>query len=310
MNNNYFRPKAFAEYIGQKNIINSLNIYIQASLRRGESLDHILFYGAPGCGKTSLAFLIGIELASKVIFLNGPNLKKTSDLISVLANLKEKEIVFIDEIHAVEQDVLETLYPAIDDNRISLVIGKEYNSKVINIKIPNFTLIAATTELHKIPHPLMSRFSISYSFDEYSVDDIQKIVELTANKLGLELKQEWITAISLNCKTNPRIAINLLKRINDYFMILNEREKDIQNIMNKIGIFNLGLTRDDIKYLKTLVDFTSLGLESLSQILNIPKNTILNNIEPFLLKENFIIRTSKGRKLTNKGINYINSLYN
>ncbi|QBQ07680.1 Holliday junction DNA helicase RuvB [Spiroplasma gladiatoris] len=311
LNVNLNRPSNFDSYIGQENIIRNLKVYINSSLQRKCSLDHMLFYGCSGLGKTSLAYLISYELNKKIYVLNGTALQKPSDIISPLTSLKEGEILFIDEIHAISKEVFEVLYPVLEDNSLSVIIGKDYNSKIVNINLPNFTLICATTELNKLSDPFVNRFPISFYFEGYKVHEIAKILEINSKKYNLNINYEILEFIANFCKNNPRIAINILKRINDYIVIEKPTKitkEYITSILNTLNIYKYGLNNQDLFYLKILKENKVIGIESIKQIMNTQISIITNNIEPNLLLHGIIRKTSKGRVLTDKGFDFLNEL--
>lgn len=271
----------------------------------------MIFHGGSGLGKTSLAYLIALELNKKIYVLNGASLQKPSDIISPLTTLKEGEILFIDEVHAVSKEVLEVLYPVLEDNKINLIIGKEYNSKIINVNLPNFTLITATTEINKLSSPFINRFPINFIFENYSQAEIAEIVTLKCKKFNLLLTTEVCNFIALHCKNNPRIAVNLLKRIYDFIIIQAPRiisTSFIKEVLQQLNIFKYGLTSQDMSYLKILGANKYLGFESIKQILNLPGNFVLNSIEPNLLINGLIIKTGKGRRITDRGVELLAEL--
>ncbi|QHX35909.1 Holliday junction DNA helicase RuvB [Spiroplasma sp. TIUS-1] len=308
--NNIFRPKKFVDFIGQKQIINNLQVFIESAKKQSTALDHVLFFGTTGCGKTSLSFLIANEMEKKITFINGTTLNKPSDLISPLTTMKENDILFIDEIHAVDVSILEVLYPALEDNVINVMVGKEYNSKVITIKIPKFTLIASTTEIHKIPPPLLNRFPIQFYLKEYTTEEMEQIIKLASKKIKIDLNDECAKLLSTHCKNNPRIAINLIKRVNDYYILENKNltVKNITEILKKIGIVEFGLNQIDIDYLHSLKNGKPQGVESIFQITGIPVRTLIVNVEPILIKLGLITKTTKGRTITEKGVNLLSKL--
>ncbi|WP_051132519.1 Holliday junction branch migration DNA helicase RuvB [Spiroplasma diminutum] len=305
-----FRPSCLKEFIGQEKVIENLNVFIQSAKKRNKSLDHILIHGPSGLGKTSLAYLVSKIMNKKIYILNGPSLQKPSDIISPLTSIKENEILFIDEIHAVSKEVFEVLYPVLEDNKLNIIVGKEYNSKVVNIKIPNFTLIGATTEVNKLTDPFKNRFPIWFHFQHYREIEIGKILEINCQKLDISLNQEIINYISKFCQNTPRIAINLLKRIYDYLVILENKIIDIKlikEIFYKLEIYKYGLTSQEINYLKLLYENSYLGLETIQQVLGLQQQIIIKNIEPILIRNFLIEKTIKGRKITKRGIELLES---
>ncbi|WP_203352894.1 Holliday junction branch migration DNA helicase RuvB [Spiroplasma sp. BIUS-1] len=304
METNIFRPKCLEEFIGQENVISNLNVFVQSAKKRNKSLDHILIYGSSGLGKTSLGYLVSNIMNKKIYILNGPSLQKPSDIISPLTSLKENEILFIDEVHSVSKEVFEVLYPVLEDNKLNIIVGKEYNSKVVNIKIPNFTLIGATTEINKLSVPFVNRFPISFHFQHYSEKEIAKILKINCEKLNIKLNDEILEYISKYCQNTPRVAINLLKRIYDYLIVLEHDQiniNSIKQIFNKLEIFELGLNSQEVNYLKLLQEHNHLGIETIQQVLGLQQQIIIKNIEPILIRNFLIEKTIKGRKITVKG---------
>ncbi|AUB31538.1 Holliday junction branch migration DNA helicase RuvB [Spiroplasma floricola] len=308
METNIFRPNCLEEFIGQKNVVSNLNVFVQSANKRDKSLDHILIHGPSGLGKTSLGYLVSKIMKKKIYVLNGPSLQKPSDIISPLTSLKENEILFIDEIHSVSKEVFEVLYPVLEDNKLNIIIGKEYNSKVVNIKIPNFTLIGATTELNKLTTPFINRFPISFHFQHYSDFEIFQILKINSKKLNINLNDEIFKYISKFCQNTPRVAINLLKRIYDYIIILDNKNIDInliKDIFKKLEIYDSGLNSQEVSYLKLLNKYNYLGIETIQQMLGLQQQIIIKNIEPLLIRNFLIEKTTKGRKITAKGKEWI-----
>ncbi|PPE04462.1 Holliday junction DNA helicase RuvB [Entomoplasma ellychniae] len=307
--NKSFRPEKWEDFLGQSYIINSLKIYTQASVTNKKSLDNILISGPSGMGKTSLAYLIAKVLKVKIHIINGPNLAKPSDLISIITAIKENEVLFIDEIHSVSKEILEVLYPVIEDSKISIIIGKDYNSKIVDIKLPNFTIVCATTQVDRLAHPFINRFAIYFQLSDYTKQELSQIVKMTAEKLNIDISYESQLIIANHCRNTPRIIINLIKRINDYYttnQINDFSPKSIYYVFRQMQIYEFGLYEKDFEYLKKLKEHKCLGVDYIGQMINVPSATIINNIEPILIKEKLITRTIKGRILTNKGIEYLN----
>ncbi|AVN63801.1 Holliday junction branch migration DNA helicase RuvB [Mesoplasma florum] len=307
MSNN-FRPSKWSEYIGQEKAIKNLKICIESSIKQNKVLDPIIFSGPSGMGKTSLAYLLSKILKTKIHIVNGPSLQRPSDLISVLTSIKENQILFIDEVHSVSKDIMEVLYPVLEENKLSIIIGKEYNSKIVNIKLPNFTIITATTEINKLPFPFLNRFLIQFELEGYNHDDLTKIIINTFNKLEYKIEIEQAKIIAKFSRLVPRVAINLVKRIYDF--LITEKIKDLSEknliwVFKQMGLYEYGLNEKDLDYLFTLLENNTLSLDSLAQIINVPNQTILNNMEPIFLKERLIIKTGRGRQLTNKGKIYL-----
>jgi len=305
---NLNQPRDFSEYIGQTNIINNLKVFLESAKIRKTSLDHILLYGNSGHGKTTLAHLIAQHMNQEMIKLNGPSLQKPSDIISPLTALKENEFLFIDEVHAVTKEVLEVIYPVLESNELSVILGKDYNSKVINIKLKPFTFICATTEINKLPLPFLNRFSIHLNLEPYKKSDITKIVSNYSSRIKFEIPKELCNFISEFTKNNPRVAINIVKRIYDYFLILKPEElnkKFLISTLNKMDIYKYGLNRTDVRYLEILNKNGILGLDSISQIIDLPQTIIMSTIEPILIRNGLIGKTFRGRKITDKGVKFL-----
>ncbi|WP_342259241.1 Holliday junction branch migration DNA helicase RuvB [Spiroplasma endosymbiont of Dioctria linearis] len=308
MENNVFRPNSLKEFIGQTNIINNLNIFVKSAQKRNKNLDHILIHGSSGLGKTSLAYLVSKIINKKIYILNGQSLQKPSDIIFPLTSLKENEILFIDEIHSVSKEVFEILYPVLEDNKLNIIVGKEYNSKVVNIKVANFTLVGATTEINKLAEPFKNRFPILFHFQHYSENEIADIIQLNCKKLEIDLNKEVINYISKFCQNTPRVAINLLKRIYDYIITLDLKNIDIKiikSIFLKLEIYKFGLTNQEISYLKLLYKHSVLGIETIQQVMGLQQQIIIKLIEPILIRNFLVEKTFKGKKITDKAIEWL-----
>lgn len=304
---NQLRPINLSDFRGKKEILDSLKVYIAASKKRKTSIDHCLFYGLPGTGKTSLAFAMANELDVQIRIVQGPSIEKPIDIINLLLSLGENDILFIDEIHSVDQQCLELLYSAMEDFAIDITIGKEFNAKVTRIKIPNFTLIGSTTMLYKIPSPLEERFGIIFHFGEYSIEELENICCRNSKILNLQLKKAEINLIAKNSKGIPRNLNRIIKRVLDYRTINPNIE--ILEILKSIGIVKDGLNEIDIKYLKKLNESTMfIGIKTICQYMNFDEQTIETKIEPFLITNKLIEKTPKGRKITNLGIKLLNSI--
>lgn len=309
-----FRPQTFAQYIGQEQIKKNLTLAIAASKLKQEPLDHIIIAGASGLGKTSLAYLIAKMTNSELHILHGPNLQKPSDLISCLTQLHDYEIVFIDEIHSIAKEVGEILYPVLEDNKLNLVIGKDYNTRVINLDLPKFTLIGATTLVHQLPGPLLNRFLHHFYLSPYQPAEICQILATTMEKYHLILAADVIAYLATFTRNNPRQAVNLLKHVYDYSLVVNKTNltlPEVQDILTNLNYAPAGLNRLEINYLLTINELFGtqpVGLVSLSQVINEPLLTITNVIEPYLLQQGFLLKTPRGRVLTSSGLAIIAQL--
>ncbi len=310
---NQLRPDSFQEFVGQQNLVNNLLIFIKSSKMQQKALDHILIHGPAGAGKTTLANVIAKEFDQPLKIVYGQNLTKQSDILSILLNLQPYDILFIDEFHSINKKVEETLYSVLEDNYLNLIIGKEHNQKNININIPCFTLIAATTKLGKLSKSMQDRFSITLKMNNYNINDIITIIDWSAKKLHFALNQDAINLLAAHARFTPRVANNLLKRVIDFTIVHQQSiitKPIIQDILDQLQIKRHGLNENDIHYLTTLyVDFKgqATGLASISYLMQEATETIEANIEPLLLRLNFILKTPKGRIITKQGINFINT---
>lgn len=289
-----------SDFIGKKEVKDTLQVYIDACNKLNKPLDHCLLYGLPGTGKTTLAKIIANELNTKIKITQGSMVQKPIDVINLLLSLNQNEILFIDEIHAVNKQCFELFYSAMEEGYVDIAIGKDFNSKMARIKLPVFTLIAATTNLGKIPQPLEDRFGIFINMSEYSKTEISDIIKFYGNKLGVIFSEDDLLTLIYASKGIPRIAYKLVRRALDFR--LNNKDIQMSEILSKLGIIYEGIDKNDYSYLKLLQNHpTPIGLKTISQTINIDEETIQYKIEPYLLKNEYIIKTSKGRKLTNKG---------
>ena len=289
-----------SDFIGKKEVKDTLQVYIDACNKLNKPLDHCLLYGLPGTGKTTLAKIIANELNTKIKITQGSMVQKPIDVINLLLSLNQNEILFIDEIHAVNKQCFELFYSAMEEGYVDIAIGKDFNSKMARIKLPVFTLIAATTNLGKIPQPLEDRFGIFINMSEYSKTEISDIIKFYGNKLGVIFSDDDLLTLIYASKGIPRIAYKLVRRALDFR--LNNKDIQMSEILSKLGIIYEGIDKNDYTYLKLLQNHpTPIGLKTISQTINIDEETIQYKIEPYLLKNEYIIKTSKGRKLTNKG---------
>lgn len=303
----YLRPKNLKEFIGKTQIKDNLKIYLKAAKLKHQCLDHCLFYGLPGTGKTSLALLIANELKTRIKIIQGSSIQKNIDVYNLVLNLKENDILFIDEIHAINYQCYELFYNLMEDFCFNVVIGKDFNAKTTTIKVPHFTLIGATTSLADIPKPLEERFGITFLFDTYSNEEIKQIIQQTCNKIKLELSLHDQELISLNAKGIPRIAINILARVYDFKMV--NSKTSIKKILRQIGIIKDGLNVNDLTYLQCFLknkEQKTLGVKTLSQMAQFDIKYIETKIEPYLIKNDFIQKTANGRVLLQNGKKLLN----
>lgn len=305
------RPETFAEFIGQKKLVSTIMIMIESAKARKTCLDHILFYGGPGLGKTSLASIIAAETNLPIKFAQGPMLEKKADILTLFSSLSDGQILFVDEIHRINKNVEELLYPALEDGFIDIAVGVEGESKIMRMKLPAFTFIAATTKISKLSMPLKDRFGLIGKLGSYSTEDIFVILTNSKKLLSIPITDDALYFVASHSRFTPRIANNLLKRIYDFFCI-NKWEivdtKKVKKIFSEIGLYRFGLDQSHIDYLKTLSDVKEDAWISLSVIIcyiSEEKDMIEQEIEPPLLHLGFIEKSSRGRRITKEGIAYI-----
>ena len=297
-------PKKFWEYIGQDKLKENMKIYISSALKRREPLDHVLLYGPPGLGKTTLASIIANEMNSNIKITSGPAIEKAGDLAAILTNLEENDILFIDEIHRINKSVEEILYPALEDFSLDIVIGKGPTAKSIRIDLPKFTLVGATTKVGSLSAPLRDRFGIIQKLELYSEKNLSKIIERSANILGYEIDEEAALEIGSRSRGTPRIANRLLKRVRDFAEYENQKNinYDIsKRALDRLEIDELGLDGIDRQMLETVIyNFNGgpVGLETLAATIGEDKDTIEDVYEPYLMQIGFLTRTPRGRMVT------------
>ncbi len=299
------RPKSWEDYIGQSQIKKNLQVFIKASKKRNEALDHILFFGPPGLGKTTLAYIIANDMEANIKMSAAPMIEKSGDLAAILTNLEEGDILFIDEIHRLSPAIEEILYPAMEDFRLDIIIGSGPAAQTIKIDLPRFTLIGATTRAGMISSPLRDRFGMHFRLQFYNHNELATIITKAGKKLEKECVKEASLEIAKRSRGTPRIALRLLRRIRDYADVEDEEKITLQRAkygLDELGVNDLGFDELDLRYLKILIESKgrALGLNTLAAALSEDEGTIEDVIEPYLLAQGFIERTARGRIATKK----------
>ncbi|SFV75061.1 Holliday junction DNA helicase RuvB [hydrothermal vent metagenome] len=297
------RPDAWQEYIGQTQIKKNLAVFIEASKKRQEALDHVLFFGPPGLGKTTLALIIANEMNANIKVTAAPMIEKSGDLAAILTNLEEGDILFIDEIHRLSPAVEEILYSSMEDFRIDIIIGSGPAAQTVKIDLPRFTLVGATTRAGMLSNPLRDRFGMSFRMQFYSDEELATIITQASNKLGKEIEYNAAKEIAKRSRGTPRIALRLLRRVRDFADVANEdtiQYKRTKYALDELGINAYGFDEMDIKLLDLLATSRGkpIGLSTISATLSEDEGTIEDVIEPYLIANGYLERTAKGRRAT------------
>ena len=306
------RPTTFNEYIGQEKVKESINILIQAASKRKESIEHILIHGPSGLGKTTLAYLISKVMGTGLRITSGAALEKAGDLGSILTGLSNGDILFIDEVHRLNKLVEETLYPAMENFRLDIVIGKGNSAKTLQLQLPRFTLIAATTRISLLSNPFRSRFGVNYKLDYYSKENIKSILERSSKMLGVKAEPEALEVIASSSRFTPRSANRLLKRCRDYAQVKDSEiltARLANDSLKLLEVDNLGLEATDRKILLTIAEKFGggpVGVKTIAAALSEEEETIEDVYEPYLMQLGFIARTPRGRIVTDLGLKHVN----
>ena len=309
------RPKSLKEYVGQKQTKENLQVFIQAAKNRSEALDHCLFFGPPGMGKTSLAYIISREMGTNLRTTAGPVIERAGDLAAILTNLKDLDVLFIDEIHRMSPAIEEILYPAMEDFKLDIIIGQGPSARSIKIDLPRFTLVAATTRAGLLTSPLRDRFGVIGRLDFYTHQELQEIISRSAKILNIPLDPDGAKEIAGRSRGTPRIANRLLKRVRDFAEVTADGKitKKIAEIaLEKLEIDKAGLDKMDQKLLLTIIEKFSggpVGLETLSAAINEEKDTIEDIFEPYLIQEGYLQKTPRGRIATKQAFTHFHLPY-
>lgn len=310
------RPQSLDEYVGQKEIKENLRVFIKAALMREEPLDHVLLYGPPGLGKTTLAHIIANELGTNIKTASGPSIEKTGDLAAILSTLEPGDVLFIDEIHRMPKFIEEVLYPAMEDFEIDLVIGETGKSRNIKIDLPPFTLVGATTRAGDISSPLRDRFGIISKLEYYKKEELESIIKRTSRVLEMPIDDEAAGELSGRCRKTPRIANRLFKRVRDFALVSGDasitKEMTLKSL-ERLKVDKYGLDAIDIEYLTSLITKFNggpVGVETIATSIGEEVSTIEDVVEPFLLQEGFIKRTQRGRVACEKSYDHLKITHN
>ena len=305
------RPNSLDEYVGQSEIKENLRVFIKSAVMREEALDHILLYGPPGLGKTTLAFIIANELGSNIKTASGPSIEKSGDLAAILSTLEEGDVLFIDEIHRMPRYIEEILYPAMEDFYLDIIVGSEGSSRNIKINLPKFTLVGATTRAGDLSSPLRDRFGIISKLNYYTEEELFKIIKRTSRVLDTPITDDAARELASRSRGTPRIANRLFRRVRDFALVYNDgiiNEDILSSSLDKLKVDKTGLDDTDHNLLMAIIEKFNggpVGLEALASSIGEEASTIEDVYEPFLLQQGYLKRTSRGRVVTDKTYEYL-----
>ena len=305
------RPVSLDEYVGQSEIKENLGVFIKSSVMRGETLDHILLYGPPGLGKTTLAYIIANELGTNIKTASGPSIEKSGDLAAILSTLEEGDVLFIDEIHRIPRYIEEILYPAMEDFYLDIIVGNEGSSRNIKINLPHFTLVGATTRAGDLSSPLRDRFGIISKLNFYTEEELYQIIKRTSRVLDTPITDDAARELAKRSRGTPRIANRLFKRVRDFALVYGDgiiNEKILDSSLNRLKVDKTGLDDTDYNLLLAIVERFNggpVGLEALASSIGEEASTIEDVYEPYLLQQGYLKRTARGRVVTDKAYEYL-----